>query len=407
LSLSAAAATSLRRRITFGMRIDRGGFGFRCRGLGGSGRFDAVVLEELAQLALRQYAGETIDELAALDQEHGGDRAHLERGAELLLLVDIDLGEHEGAVVFAGQLLETGPSCLHGPHHSAQKSTRTGVSSDLRRTSASKFAAVASNTWGWVVSRVISGRRSAEWQRDGGEGGRTQAAPARTLAWRHEGFPFVCFAPGIQVCRYAAVVAALLFTGAALVMAARVEGYSHVLHPLALLGAKPLPGAGLFNLLAFVLPGALVAWVAWRLRGMLPAAARWPARIGAQLLLLSALAFALQGVLPLDAGDLDGVRSARHAAAWMVWWIAFATGGLLLARGLRGADGWRRSRRHRCSPPSWCRCARWCCRNWCRRESRSGSRSRCGSPGRSTPAAVSRRSAVAQLHARMVSDSAR
>jgi hypothetical membrane protein len=144
-----------------------------------------------------------------------------------------------------------------------------------------------------------------------------------------------------RVSRYAAVVAALLFTGTALVMAARIEGYSHVLHPLALLGAKPLPGADLFNLLAFVLPGALVAWVAWRVRAMLPAAARWPARIGAQLLWLSALAFALQGVLPLDAGDLDGVRSARHAAAWMVWWIAFAAGGLLLARGLRGADGWQ------------------------------------------------------------------
>ena len=143
-----------------------------------------------------------------------------------------------------------------------------------------------------------------------------------------------------RVSRYAAVVAALLFTGSALVMADRIEGYSHVLHPLALLGAKPLPGAGLFNLLAFVLPGALVAWVAWRLRALLPAMARWPARIGAQLLLLSALAFALQGVLPLDAGDLDGVHSARHAAAWMVWWIAFATGGLLLARGLRGAGGW-------------------------------------------------------------------
>ncbi len=40
-----------------------------------------------------------------------------------------------------------GPRVLHGPHQVAQKSTSTGTSSDLRRTSASKVSVVASNTW--------------------------------------------------------------------------------------------------------------------------------------------------------------------------------------------------------------------------------------------------------------------
>lgn len=131
----------------------------------------------------------------------------------------------------------------------------------------------------------------------------------------------------------------LLFAGMA-VFAGRIDGYSHAQHPLALLGASPLPHAGLFNLLAFVAPGLLVAWSALRLRIALSSgvdgARSWSGRLGAQLMLISALAFAVQGLFPLDGADLDGVRSARHAAAWMVWWIAFAAGGVLLAHGLRG-----------------------------------------------------------------------
>jgi len=145
--------------------------------------------------------------------------------------------------------------------------------------------------------------------------------------------------------RHATLLAALLFAAMA-VSAGRIEGYSHARHPLALLGASPLPHAASFNLLAFVLPGLLVAWAAVRLRGVLPAdghgSVPWSGRIGARLMAVSALAFAAQGALPLDAGDLEGVRSARHAAAWMAWWIAFAAGGLLLAAGLRaGARHWR------------------------------------------------------------------
>lgn len=141
----------------------------------------------------------------------------------------------------------------------------------------------------------------------------------------------------------AAALAALLAATAAVAFAAPFDGYSHLHHPLALLGAAPLPHATAFNLAMFVVPGLLVAWTALRLRAALavastPAGAastRWLPAIGAQLMLISALAFAAQGLLPLDASDLDGPRSGRHASAWMVWWIASAAGGVLLATGLR------------------------------------------------------------------------
>lgn len=146
--------------------------------------------------------------------------------------------------------------------------------------------------------------------------------------------------------RHAAVLAALLAAASAIAFGAQVEGYAHAQHPLALLGAAPLPHALAFNLLAFVLPGLLVASIALRLRMSLaetgaPHALRWYARIGAQLLLIAALAFAMQGLLPLEADDLEGVRSSRHAAAWMVWMIAFVAGGLLFGIGVRAAPPWR------------------------------------------------------------------
>lgn len=135
-------------------------------------------------------------------------------------------------------------------------------------------------------------------------------------------------------------VALALHLGAAIVFALLLDGYSHREFPLALLGAEGVPRALAFNLSAFVLPGALAAVAMWRLRSALPADARWPARIGIQLMTLAGLAFAAQGLLPLDPGDVGAVSNALHALAWTLWWIAGASGALLLAwaapaRGLR------------------------------------------------------------------------
>lgn len=112
-----------------------------------------------------------------------------------------------------------------------------------------------------------------------------------------------------------------------------LPGYSHLAHPVGLPGATGMPRATAFNLLAFVLPGVLAAIVAIGWRGRLGGAS-WRTRLGAQSLMLSALAFAAQGLLPLDPADLDAGGSRLHAAAWTGWWIAFAVAGALLATGL-------------------------------------------------------------------------
>jgi hypothetical membrane protein len=114
-----------------------------------------------------------------------------------------------------------------------------------------------------------------------------------------------------------------LFVAAVTVFGAAAPGYAQRLHPVGLLGARGASGAAVFNALAFVAPGLLLACVAWALRDR---AHGWASRIGSQLVLLSALALAAQGLLPLDPTDFDHADSQRHAVAWTAWWLAFAAG---------------------------------------------------------------------------------
>ena len=141
--------------------------------------------------------------------------------------------------------------------------------------------------------------------------------------------------------RHAGWVAAACCVAAMLGFAAALPEFSHAQHPLGLLGAAGIPRAVLFNVLGFVVPGLLAAWVFVRLRSRLPVgAARW-AGIGCWLLALSALAFAAQGVWRLDPSDLDGPISQRHATMWLLWWLVFAAGALVLGLGLLHERMWR------------------------------------------------------------------
>ena len=140
--------------------------------------------------------------------------------------------------------------------------------------------------------------------------------------------------------RLAGIVAALLFAAAVAGFGATLEGYLQAQYPVALLGARGFPHAFAFNLLAFVVPGMLAAVVAMNLRRRLPEDARWPARIGAQLVFLSALAFMAMGLLPLDPRDLESGASNLHGTAWMLWSVAFIPGAALLALGLWSDRQW-------------------------------------------------------------------
>ena len=110
--------------------------------------------------------------------------------------------------------------------------------------------------------------------------------------------------------------------------------YSQLSHPVGLRGATGLPYAMAFNLMLFVVPGVLLAMSGQVLRGTLRDAG-WLARIGIVLVQLSAFAFAMQGAVSMDPSNMDTSMSRLHALAWMLWWIAFVPGALLLAVGAR------------------------------------------------------------------------
>ncbi len=143
-----------------------------------------------------------------------------------------------------------------------------------------------------------------------------------------------------QWLKYLGVVATGVFVVAVAGFGQGVRNYSQVEHPVELLGGVGLPHALAFNLLGLVLPGMLAGVVVMELRQRLPAQLGWSARIGVQLLFLSALGMIALGLLPLDPLDLNNQASRLHATAWMLWWVAFVPGTWMLAFGLRGQAEW-------------------------------------------------------------------
>jgi hypothetical membrane protein len=136
-------------------------------------------------------------------------------------------------------------------------------------------------------------------------------------------------------------LAALIWLGAVLGFGAVLPGYSQWIHPVAALGAAGIPNAPLFNLLGFILPGALCAMVGFSVRLRIPLKAGWPQRIGAQLMFLSALGLVAMGFFQLDPQQLRGTATQLHATAWGLWWATSLASSLLLALGLRGQAHWR------------------------------------------------------------------
>lgn len=148
--------------------------------------------------------------------------------------------------------------------------------------------------------------------------------------------------------RASATRAAGIAAGACFVLAlagfgGALAGYDPLRHPVALPGAAGMPRALAFNLSAYVLPGLLASFVALRRRNGLASPAGVCARLGWTLALLAALAFAAQGLLPLDPAEPDAGPGRLHGVAWGTWGIAFAAAtmalGMAALRTRRMAEG--------------------------------------------------------------------
>jgi hypothetical membrane protein len=101
-------------------------------------------------------------------------------------------------------------------------------------------------------------------------------------------------------------LAGLVFWSSLLGFAAARADYTHGTKAVSELGAIGVPAGLAFNLLAFVLPGALVAIFGWAL------AYATNRRVGPWLLILSGAFLVVAGAAPLDMADLGSVTSRWH-----------------------------------------------------------------------------------------------
>ncbi len=145
-----------------------------------------------------------------------------------------------------------------------------------------------------------------------------------------------------RIALHAGWLAAVLFLAALGGLGATLPGFSQSLQAVDLLGARGVPHAAAWNALGYALPGLLVAVFAVALqRPLARAGVGATGRIGGWLLMFSGLAFAAQGVLPLDLRLLDGADSKAHVAAAMLSLVAWLPSALLLPLALRGRVAWR------------------------------------------------------------------
>lgn len=134
----------------------------------------------------------------------------------------------------------------------------------------------------------------------------------------------------------------LWFVLVALLAGAWREAYVPATQSLSMLGAVGAPGAGWFNLLGYIVTGVvLLLFVIALERGMQRDGAARGGRLGTGLLMVSALAFAAQGVFAFDPAELDAATSQRHASALAFALLGLMAGAMFVAASLRRAPRWR------------------------------------------------------------------
>ena len=140
---------------------------------------------------------------------------------------------------------------------------------------------------------------------------------------------------------HAGWVAGAWFASAVFVLGADHTGFVAARDPLGHLGALRVPDAWSWNLAGFIVPGVLLLAFAIALEVALHRdRASRTSRIGSGMLMLSALAFVLQGLLPFDLDDAQLRASQLHVSALVLALLGLMAGAWFVAFGLIGRRGW-------------------------------------------------------------------
>ncbi|HEY7674617.1 MAG TPA: DUF998 domain-containing protein [Burkholderiales bacterium] len=137
----------------------------------------------------------------------------------------------------------------------------------------------------------------------------------------------------------------VLFWAASVALGAFRPSYSHVANTISELGAVGTPYATAWNVLGFIIPGALLAIVGAAIARAANTTPSLSRTLATALLVLSGLAIAGQGVMPAEmangVADVTSASTRGHFISSLVSGAAWAVGALMLVGPMRRNPGWR------------------------------------------------------------------
>lgn len=141
---------------------------------------------------------------------------------------------------------------------------------------------------------------------------------------------------------HAGWLAGACFAVAVLVLGAAGGGFDAARQPLGDLGALNVSGASLWNVFGFIVPGVLLLIFSLGLETVMRHdEARRGGRLGTGLLMVSALAFAAQGIFPFDMDEPHAMASQWHVSALVFALLALMAGAAFISASLKSRPSWR------------------------------------------------------------------
>ena len=137
----------------------------------------------------------------------------------------------------------------------------------------------------------------------------------------------------------------VLFWTTSVVLGSFRPSYSHVVNMISELGAVGTPYATAWNILGFIIPGALLGFVGVVIARAVITRPSKVRTLATLLLVAFGLAVVGQGVMPAEmvngVADITSASTRGHFVSSLITGAAWAVGALILVRPMKRNPGWR------------------------------------------------------------------
>ncbi|MBJ6985265.1 DUF998 domain-containing protein [Luteimonas sp. MC1750] len=139
---------------------------------------------------------------------------------------------------------------------------------------------------------------------------------------------------------FLAMAVPLWFLAVYVVMAAMRPDYDHTDRAISELGSLDAPNLWAWNILGYILPGLVVAFLGMGLRREFSPQGRG-AVIGSVAVVAAGLLMALSGAFPANMSDFKSTTTLLHTVGSFGCYVAFLVAGFLLPASFRKTSAWR------------------------------------------------------------------